>query len=168
MLEFILRWNLSFSDSGKEGMPWCCIYGAIPKLELEFTLGLLIRDDLIGGAFTVYSSSTLMVLFHTGSLLGCLLEFFFISWEAVRDWYLADLKELNLFTEELLELVSIILFKFPVNLWFLYLLFTLSILKEGIVTYFLGSSDDIWGARSKSSYSSLKLIEIGLMTSTFL
>lgn len=78
--------------------------------------GRLIKDDRTGGPF----STTLMVLFHLGSLLDSLLEFFFISEVAVSDWYLAERNELNLLRDEFELESNTLLFKLPVKRWFLY------------------------------------------------
>jgi len=72
--------NLSYWAAGIVGVPECCILLAIVIL-VPPLFGRLIKDDRTGGPF----STTLMVLFHLGSLLDSLLEFFFISDVAVRD-----------------------------------------------------------------------------------
>ena len=72
--------NLSYYATGRVGVPECCILLAIFML-VPLLFGRLIKDDKTGGPL----STTLMVLFHLGSLLDSLLEFFFISEVAVRD-----------------------------------------------------------------------------------
>ena len=141
------------------GVPECCILLAIVIL-VPPLFGRLIKDDKTGGPF----SSTLMVLFHLGSLLCSLLEFFFISEVAVRDWYLADRKELNLFREELELESNTLLFMLPLNRWFLYRFYTLSIRRGGtLISYLCGSVESTY----ISSFSSLNLIAIGAKTSIY-